>query len=84
MTYVWHDLIGNAGVALMLLAYLLLQIGRLTGDDIVFSVLNGVGATMVLVSLSEEFNLSAFIMEAFWLLISVYGLASALKKGKPA
>jgi len=84
MTYLWHDLIGNTGVIFMLLAYLLLQLRRLSGDDIAFSILNGVGAMLVLVSLSEEFNMSAFIMEAFWLLISIYGLASVLKKDKPA
>jgi hypothetical protein len=33
-----------------------------------------VGALLVVVSLLYRFNLSAFLVEIFWLLISIYGL----------
>jgi hypothetical protein len=36
--------------------------------------MNGIGALLVVVSLLYRFNLSAFLVEAFWFLISVYGL----------
>ncbi len=79
MTYAWHDTIGNVGVAFMVGAYLMLQIGKLDSNDVAYSLFNGVGAALVLLSLSIEFNMSAFVMESFWLLISIYGLISAFK-----
>ena len=33
-----------------------------------------IGAALVLVSLIEDFNLGAMLIESFWLLVSVYGL----------
>jgi hypothetical protein len=74
MTYAWHDLIGNIGVLLILASYLFLQMQRLSAQGWFYSFANGVGALLVLVSLTQEFNLSAFAMELVWLLISIYGL----------
>jgi hypothetical protein len=74
MTYEWHDFVGNVGVLLILASYLLLQMQRLSALGWVYSVANGVGALLVLISLTQEFNLSAFLMELVWLLISIYGL----------
>ncbi len=79
MTYTWHDIIGNVGVAMMVVAYFLLQIGKLDSRQVSYSLLNGVGAALVLVSLAVEFNMSAFVMESFWLLISVVGLVMAFR-----
>jgi hypothetical protein len=73
--YSWFDLVGNVGVLLMVIAYLLLQLEKLSGSALSYLLLNAVGAIMVMVSLTFRFNLSAFLMEAFWLLISLYGLA---------
>jgi hypothetical protein len=74
MEYLWHDLLGNIGVILVLGAYLLLQLGRLRPEQLVFSFANGLGAALILVSLSVDFNMSAFIIEAAWLVISVAGI----------
>lgn len=84
MTYTWHDIVGNVGVALMVGAYFLLQIGKLGSRQVSYSLLNGVGAALVLVSLAVEFNMSAFVMESFWLLISVVGLVMAFKTDRAA
>jgi uncharacterized membrane protein YfcA len=83
MTYAWHDVLGNIGVVLVLLLYMLLQTERIRATSPAFSVANAVGALLILVSLSQEFNLSAFVIEAAWLLISLYGLVRVLflKKG---
>lgn len=70
----WHDVVGVVGVGLILLAYFLLQIGRWTTDRLAFSAANGLGAAGILVSLATDFNLSAFLIEAFWLAISILGL----------
>ena len=74
MTYGWHDLLGNFGVVLVLAIYMLLQLEKLSATGFLYSATNGLGALLILVSLIYEFNLSAFIIEAFWLLISTYGI----------
>jgi len=62
----------------MVVAYLLLQLEKLSSSAVSYLLLNAVGAILVMVSLMFRFNLSAFFMEAFWLLISLYGLAKPL------
>lgn len=74
MKYTWHDFAGNVGVALILSAYLLLQIGKLRSTDLSYSLMNGAGASLVIVSLVFDFNLSAFVIEAFWVMISLIGI----------
>ena len=78
MDYSWFDLVGNIGVLLMVIAYLLLQLEKLSSSAVSYLLLNAVGATLVIISLKYRFNLSAFLMEAFWLLISLYGLTKPL------
>ncbi len=78
MNYSWFDLVGNIGVLLMVIAYLLLQLEKLSSSAFSYLSLNVAGAVMVIVSLMFRFNLSAFLMEAFWLVISLYGLAKPL------
>ena len=70
----WHDIIGTAGAAMILISYFLLQMERMSASDLSYSLTNGVGAALILISLSVDFNLSAFIVEAFWLAISVLGI----------
>lgn len=78
MDYSWFDAAGNIGVLMMVIAYLLLQLEKVSGSALSYLVLNTVGAALVMVSLMFRFNLSAFLMEAFWLLISLYGLTKSL------
>jgi predicted membrane protein len=78
LDYSWFDLVGNVGVLLMVIAYLLLQLEKLSSSAVSYLLLNAAGAVLVIISLKFRFNLSAFLMEAFWLLISLYGLAKPL------
>ena len=78
MSYHWYDLLGNVGVLTILWCYLSLQLGRMSNEDLRFSLLNGAGAIFIIISLLFEFNLSAFIIELFWLLISIVGLIKGL------
>ncbi len=77
MTYQWPDFIGNVGVFFVLLSYMLLQLERMDSKSFSYSLLNFSGAILILVSLVYNFNLSSFIIEIFWLLISAYGLLKA-------
>lgn len=74
MNYDWTDFIGNVGVALILIAYLMLQFEKIDSRKAPYSLLNGIGAALILFSLCFDFNLSAFVIEFFWLLISIVGL----------
>lgn len=78
--YGWPDFVGNVGVALIVLAYLALQLGKLDSRGLAYSALNAVGAALVLVSLWFDFNLSAFIIEAFWVAISLLGLVRGVRE----
>lgn len=78
MDYSWFDLVGNIGVLLMVVAYLLLQLEKLSSSAVSYLLLNAAGAVLVIISLMFRFNFSAFLMEAFWLLISLYGLTKTL------
>jgi len=44
MKYAWYDFAGNVGVALMLFAYLLLQVGKLQINGLRYLVMNVIGA----------------------------------------
>ncbi|MDJ0653420.1 MAG: hypothetical protein QNJ40_04640 [Xanthomonadales bacterium] len=79
----FHDWYGSAGVALVLLAYFLIQRGTIDVADWRYSAMNLLGAGLILASLAVEFNLSAFLVEFFWLVISVYGLVKALRRPQP-
>ena len=74
MDYSLHDFIGNIGVILILGSYYWLQTGKTSADELSYSVINGLGALLILVSLSRDFNLSAVVIECAWLAISLYGI----------
>ena len=70
----WYDIIGTLGVTIIIVTYVLLQIERVRSDQIVYSLLNAIGAALILVSLYFNFNFPAFVVEFFWLLISLFGI----------
>jgi predicted membrane protein len=74
----WFDLAGFMGVLLIIIAYLLLQLDKLPSSSPRYSMLNAAGALLIIVSLIFAFNLSAFIVEVFWFLISLLGLWRSL------
>ena len=74
MKYSFTDFLGNIGVVLIIVDYLLLQLNRISSNSLSYSLLNAVGASLIIISLIFNFNLSAFIMEAIWVVISLFGL----------
>ena len=78
MNYSLLDFVGNVGVLVLMVAYLLLQINKLQ-NGLLYSSLNALGAGMVVVSLLGNFNLSAFLIEVFWILISFLGILKHFK-----
>jgi hypothetical protein len=74
MKYGLTDFLGNVGVVLIIIAYLLLQLNRIGSNSLSYSLLNVLGAALIIVSLVFNFNLSAFIMETVWVAISLFGI----------
>lgn len=68
------EVFGIFGVTAIVVAYFLLQAGKFVADDLVYIILNIVGAIGILISLSNNFNLSATLMEIAWLVIGIFGL----------
>ena len=78
MNFHLFDLAGFIGVLLIIIAYLLLQLNKLPSSSPSYSLMNAAGALLIIVSLVFAFNLAAFIVEAFWFLISLLGLWRSL------
>jgi len=45
-----------------------------------YSILNALGALLILISLYYSFNFPSFIVEFFWLLISLFGVGKYLRR----
>jgi hypothetical protein len=71
------DIVGVIGTALIIAAYFASQQGWVDARDWRFPFVNLIGALLILVSLWVAWNLAAFIMEVFWIAISLYGLVRA-------
>jgi len=78
----WYDIIGTLGVAIIVITYVLLQIERVRSDQLIYSLLNAIGASLILVSLYFDFNLPSVVVEFFWLLISMFGIGKYLTRRK--
>ena len=74
MSYGMSDFLGNIGVAMIVTASFLLQRGRGGGHSLPYLSFNLAGASLVLLSLGFDFNLSAAVIQIFWIAVSVMGL----------
>jgi hypothetical protein len=73
-----YDWLGSLGALLIVGSYLLLQLERVDPKQLSYSLANAIGAALIIVSLVFDFNLSALIVESFWLAVSVFGIARSL------
>lgn len=73
---------GFVGMLFVVLAYLFLQMNKYTIRSIQYQLLNLIGAILLLISLFVHFNLGSFIIEVFWIIITIYGIVINLKDKK--
>ena len=66
---------GLIGVAFYLGSYAALQIGFLKGGGYLYTLVNGLAASFVLISLFRDFNLSSAIIQIAWIVLSIIGLS---------
>jgi len=77
--YQW---IGFIGMAFVVVAYLFLQTNKYTIRSLEYQLLNLVGAILLLISLFVHFNLGSFIIEVFWIIITLYGIFVNIKSNR--
>ena len=68
------DIVGSLGVAIIIVTYLLLQLGRISAEALHYSLLNILGSSLIAFSLFTHWNLASFLIELFWILISFIGV----------
>lgn len=74
-----YEIYGMMGVVLIVVAYFLLQINKISSNDLKFSLMNFFGSLLIIVSLFYNWNLPSFIIEMFWMAISVIGIVKYFK-----
>jgi hypothetical protein len=75
-----YDILGLSGAALFLAAYAGAQLERLDPVKPPALLLNLAGAILILISLIKDFNLGAFVLEAAWGLLALFGIAKHVLK----
>lgn len=72
--------IGFVGMIFVVFAYFLLQTNKYTIQSIQYQLLNLVGAVLLLISLFVHFNFGSFVIEVFWIIITLYGIFKNITK----
>jgi hypothetical protein len=72
------DIVGLIGSVLFIGAFIYANMSP-SMNKILFNIFNLIGAVFLLISLSVNFNLAAFVLEAAWMMIAIFGLVSALR-----
>ncbi|RXJ86683.1 hypothetical protein [Arcobacter sp. CECT 8985] len=74
--------IGFLGMSFVVTAYMLLQVNKCNIYSTSYQILNLTGAILLLISLFVHFNLGSFVIEVFWIVITIYGILKNLKGKK--
>lgn len=75
-----NDLIGSAGVAILLLAFLLNLLKKISSNSLPYIVMNITGAGLACLA-SWLINYIPFVvLEASWMMVSVFALINYLRK----
>lgn len=75
-TITLNQFIGLLGVCSYIATFAALQTGYLDGNGKLYCLANIVSAAMVLISLTEQFNLASAIIQLSWITIGAFGLCS--------
>ncbi len=77
------QLLGLTGAATYSLSYFLIAFDRLSSRSPVYYLMQFAAASLVLVSLTRDFNIASLCIQLFFILVSVIGVCRHLKK-RPA
>lgn len=68
------NVMGFIGVAIYIAAYTSLQMGILRGATYTYALINMTAASCVLLSLTQNFNMSSATIQICWIVISIFGI----------
>jgi hypothetical protein len=71
--------VGLVGMSCVVGAYYTIERGKYTRDDPAYYIINLIGAILLTISLFFNFNLGSFVIEIFWMAISINGLRRIFK-----
>lgn len=77
--YTWSDVIGNIGVAILIVTFYLNVAGKINSQGFLYNFNNLMVAILLGINLYYKPNLSSIIIELFWAAISIYGLVKFYK-----
>ncbi|MGB3752962.1 MAG: hypothetical protein WA954_03585 [Parerythrobacter sp.] len=77
------DLIGFAGSFCIVAAYAYSNVAKAM-NMVLFNVVNFIGAALLAVSLTVNYNLPTLVLEIVWMAIALFGLAKALRSRRDA
>ncbi len=77
------DIIGFIGMFCIVAAY---AYSNLTKEMnlLMFNAINLIGAILLMVSLTVNFNLPSMVLEIIWMSIAIFGIIKALLEGRKA
>lgn len=78
------DIVGMAGTSLVVGAFFLLQLNKVSPKGLLYNLMNLSGALFLLFSLCINFNLASFVIEIFWIVASLIGLYGYVKQNRSA
>lgn len=76
----YNDLVGTAGVGLILLAFFLNTFGWIDGKGKLFFTLNAIGAALACYASWLIDYMPFVILEGTWFLVSLWGLSKSFSK----
>ena len=76
------DIVWMAGTCLVVGAFFLLQLNKVSPKGLLYNLMNLSGALFLLFSLCINFNLASFVIEIFWIVASLIGLYGYVKQNR--
>lgn len=74
------QILGFVGMIFIVCAYLLIQMQKTNHNGWLYLWLNLIGAILLIISLLVHFNLGSFLIEVFWIAITIFGMIKTYKK----
>lgn len=78
------DMVGLVGVSCILVAYYLLNAGRISSKSLSYQLINFCGAWLILFSLFFHWNTASVVIEIAWISISTMGMVKIYQSRKNA
>lgn len=74
----FYDVCGWVGISLVLVSFILTTLKLIAVEDLLYGVLNGVGAFGIIVSSWTKKDLQPVVLNVIWLLVALFGVIRSL------